>query len=496
MPTGDVSITINDGGAAAILVPGSTVQVVLGTCSAGTATQIIATQNPNTLTSNLGYGKLPEAAALTCLAGGTVLAIKCTSNAPGASTAVVSTATGTSIVTVSVGTAYDDYLVQMTVVTGGTIGTTGIVIKLSLDGGKNYGPEISIGTAVTYAITNTGLTLAFAAGTMVAGDYHRFSTTAPHWNAAGLQAALVALTASPYALAGWGSLHVAGAMSASDAASLQTYLTTMQTGFLYTRALVDVRDAIIPIAWGGAGETEAVWLASIATAFSATDAKRICANAGHYNMPSAFPTSVCGAPRYRRSLAWAIAARAVTIPPQRHAGRVRDGSLSNITVDPITDPTDGFVYHDARITSGLQVARFSGARTRVGKQGFYNTNPNLMSATGSVFTILPLGNIMDIACSIIHQVGQDVINSDIRLNANGTIYENEAKAIEIDLLGAINVNMTSNSMISSATVVVNRTTNIAVTSTVVVTVTIVARGYILEETVTVGFQNPFAAGAA
>ncbi len=496
MPTtGDVQITINDGGAAAILVPGSTVQVVIGTCSSGTVGQIIATQNPNTLTTYLGYGKLPEAAALTCLAGGTVLAIKATSTTPGSSTAVVSVASGNSVVTVSVGTAYDEYLVQMTVVTGGTIGTTGIVVKLSLDGGKNFGPEISIGTAVTYAITNTGLTLAFAAGTMVAGDTHKFSTVAPHWNAAGLQVALVALTASPYALAGWGSMHIAGVMSATDAASLQTYLTTMQAGYIFTRAICDVRDAAKPVAWGGAGETEAAWLTSIALDYSTTDAKRICANAGHYNMPSAFPTSVCGAPRYRRSLAWAIAARAVTIPPQRHAGRVKDGSLQNITVDPINDPSDGLTYHDARVTSGLQVARFSGARTRVGKQGFYNTNPNLMSATGSVFTILPLGNIMDIACAIIHQVGQDVINSDIRVNANGTIYENEAKSIEIDLLGAINVNMTANSMISSATVVVNRSTNVTATSTVVVAVTIVARGYVLQEDVTVGFQNPFAAGA-
>jgi hypothetical protein len=45
-------------------------------------------------------------------------------------------------------------------------------------------------------------------------------------------------------------------------------------------------------------------------------------------------------------------------------------------------------------------------------------------------------------------------------------------------------------------VTVNRTNNILATSIVKITVTIVARGYILQEDIEIGFQNPFAAGAA
>lgn len=571
MTTGDVEITILDGGAA-VVVPGATVQVVIGTSSTGTAAQIIATQNPNTLVTNQGYGQMPEAAALSALAGGTVLAVKAATisagsvRGKGTAVAIVSSTnatpivmttathnyvtgqvvtiashlvntaangtwkvtvlsattfsldgsvgvgvgaatgtsttegvnqqgTGTSEITVT-GTPNDEYFCKVLVTTGGTIGVTGIKFRISLDAGRHYGPVLALGTASTYAITNTGLTLNFSAGTLVQDDYATFGTIAPESDTGSVIDCLEALLASPYAIAGWGSMHITGIWNGADAGTIMAYLSTMQTNFLYTRAMLSARDASPPAIWGGTGETEAAWLAAIQSDYSATSAKRICANGGFYNMPSAFPNPVGGSPSYRRALAWALSPREVTIPPQRHAGRVRDGSLQNIVINPTTDPTDGFIYHDERLNPGLDAARFTSARTRIGLPGFYIVNPNLMSPLGSVFTILPLGNVMDVACSIVHQVGQQIINSDIRLNPNGTIYENEALAIESDLYGNIKAQMIDTSEISSATVTVNRTNNILATSIVKVSVTIVARGYVLEEDVEIGFQNPFAAGAA
>lgn len=573
MPTGDVEITILDGGAA-VVVPGASVQVVIGCAGSGTAAQVIATQNPNTLVSNLDYGPLPEAAALPCLAGGTVLALRAatitagsirgagavggaitaatnatpiaiTTTTPhglvtgavvtvasvvgntaangtfkitktGASTftldgsvgnsAYVSggtttavgineIASGTSVVTIS-GTPKDDYYIKMVVLNGGTVGTTGITFKVSLDAGRNYGPTLALGTATTYVIQNTGMTLAFAAGTLVANDYVTSSTIAPATDGSSIQACLAALQASPYAVAGWGSMHIVGVTNGSLTSTEQGYLDTLQTGFIYTRGMVASRDASPPAIWGGTAETEATWLAAVALDFSATDAKRMCVNGGYYNMPSAFPNPSAGSPSFRRPLSFALAAREVAIPPQRHAGRVRDGALSNIVVNPTTDPSDGFIYHDERLNPGLDAARFCSARTRIGLPGWYIVNPKLMSALGSVFTLLPLGNVMDIACAIVHQAGQQYINDDIRLNVNGTIYENEALAIENALYGNIYEQMIATSEISAASVQVNRTNNILATSIVKITVSITARGYVLEEDITIGFSNPFAAGAA
>ena len=574
MPTGDVEITIIDGGAA-VVVPGASVQVVIGCSASGTAEQVVATQNPNTLKTNFGIGPMPEAGALSALNGGTILAMKAEEVTPGSirgdgtavggditaatnttpiaitttsphgliTGAVVTIAgvvgntaangtfkitktgassftlddsigngawvsggtttteganqvgTGTCIITPS-GIPNDEYYIKLLVITGGTRGTAGITFRLSLDAGRNYGPVIALGTATTYLISETGVTLNFSAGTLVAGDYVTIGCVAPATDAAGIVACLTALQASPYAISGWGSMHITGYFTGADASTINTALDSLAEDYVFTRSIITARDASPPAIYGGTGEDETTWITALQTSYSATSAKRICATGGHYNMPSAYPNSVGGSPRYRRPLSYALAAREVTIPPQRHAGRVRDGSLANVVVDPTLDPTDGFIYHDERLQAGLNSARFASARTRIGLPGYYIVQPNLMSPVGSVFTILPLGLVMDVACKIVHQVGQQEINSDIRLNKNGTIYENEALAIENTLHGNIKSSMIDTSMISSATVTINRTNNILATSIVKITVTIVSRGYILEEQVEIGYQNPFAAGAA
>jgi hypothetical protein len=121
----------------------------------------------------------------------------------------------------------------------------------------------------------------------------------------------------------------------------------------------------------------------------------------------------------------------------------------------------------------------------------YIVNPLLASPPGSVFTLLPLGNVMDVACGIVHQVGQQEINDDIRLNNNGTIFENEAQRIERTLFGAIKVNMIDKNELSDAKVSVDRTNNIRATNTVNINVIIFSRGYILEEDVNISFASAF-----
>lgn len=515
MGFGQVNITIVDGGSSSIVVPGASVQLVLGCSSAGTPAQVVATRSPSTLQSVFGFGPLPEAAALTCLQGGTVLAMKTTQNAAGTATSTVYTGSGTASTHTSVtldGTvgAFDDYYVQVLIVQGGTLatsGTSGITFQVSLDAGRTFGPVLALAAnALSYAVPNTGVTVVFGlnGNTMVAGDFIKFSTTAPAWNDAGVQACLNAILAGPYAGNPWGSTHVVGISAGADATAIEGYLDTLAAGFVYTRTFVSARDAHAPIAWGGAGETESAWVAALQADYSAVSGKRICAGAGYYNTPSAFPTTVAGAPRYRRPLAWSAAARQVTAPPQRHIGRVRDGALSTITVSPTTDPLDGFIYHDESVNPGLDylitgsgTARFMAAMTRKPNlPGFYVTNPLTTAPLGSDFYLMPLGSVMDVVCGLVHQVGQQEINDDVRLNNNGTLYVNDALAIQQTILNAINANITSANMISSATVVVDQTNNVAVTKNANIAVTITARGYVLEETVTIGFNNTAAAQAA
>jgi hypothetical protein len=486
--TGDVELTILDGGAGVVVVPASSVAVVISACSSGTVAQVVATRNANTLANTVGYGPGVDQAAMIIAAGGTVLFMKATTGTPGVASAVVATnaPTGTSVVTVT-GTPYDAYLVKLYITHSGTIATTGIRFKISLDAGRTYGPEISLGTAATYTMTGTGIALAFAAGTLVADEYYTFGCTEPLVADAAVSVCLVALEASPYGVTGWGQMRIMGPRAGSNASTIQGYLDTMVTTKTFTRAIIEVRDNALPVAYGGSGETDATWAAAIALSYSAVSAKRICAVAGNYNMNSMFPVACAGTPRLRRNLAFALACRQAAIPPQRHAGRVKDGSLSQIIVDPTNDPADGFNYHDDYNSPSLDVARFTSARKRKGKPGFFIVNPNLMSPVGSVFTMLPLGNVMDIGCSILYQSGEEEINDDVALNDNGTIDEKEAQRIESVNRRVLRDNMFAKSMISGFSYTIDRTNNVRATSQVNFAATLFSRGYILQINGTIGF---------
>ncbi len=483
LPT--VTIIVADNGAnAAIELPLQSVQVKFGVAVGGTPNVPVATSNPATLQSAFTGGPLVEAGGLVCAAGGTVIAISIPLVTPGTATAVVATIPGssTSAQTVTLdGTngAWDDYYVYYKVIAGGTIAAAGIKIQISLDAGRNFGPVIAIGTAATLAIPGTGITLNFGAGTMVAGDFWKFSTTAPAGNDAGLQAAVAALAASQYAIAGWGSTHLVGVESAASAANAQSYIEGITSQFLYTRIITDARDALAPVAYGGSGETETTWINSIATAFGATSAKRVVVSAGYYNTPSPFPKSFAGTPSYRRPLGWSDAARRVQVAPQRKGGAVSDGALSTIVVNPATDPGDGFIYHDERINPGLDAARFMSAITWPKKQGFFIAHENLMAPNGSQFTELVFGNVIDIACDIGYALGVNEISDDLRLKTGtGTLYPTDALGLQSIINNGLKTNMTDAAMVSDAYSSVSQTANVFATQNIPIAISVVPRGYV------------------
>lgn len=81
------------------------------------------------------------------------------------------------------------------VVVGGTIGTDGIQFQYSM--GRDFSATQRLGTATSWAIPNLGVTLNFAAGTLVTGDSLTISTTGPRASNADNSTALAALLALP-----------------------------------------------------------------------------------------------------------------------------------------------------------------------------------------------------------------------------------------------------------------------------------------------------------
>lgn len=157
--------------------------------------------------------------------------------------------TGSSAVTFSAGTVVDDAEIFVKVMTGGTIGTAGIEIAVSVDRGRTYGANIRLGTATSYLIPGTGITVAFAAGNLVAGDVAKCFTTAPRWNGAGLTAMFTALKSQarlPRAIAICGDVD--GTLLDAVISEINAYETS---GARYARAYVNVRDQYYPAARQG-----------------------------------------------------------------------------------------------------------------------------------------------------------------------------------------------------------------------------------------------------
>lgn len=124
----------------------------------------------------------------------------------------------------------------------GTIGTKGIRLSVSMDGGRTF-KTIDLGTATSYAIPYFGLTLTFAAGTLAVGDVFKFSTTAPMWDQAGINAARLALGLQQNPTRSW--MVVGDAPTHIIAGDVLTEVNAYETKKKrFTYARVQVRDRL------------------------------------------------------------------------------------------------------------------------------------------------------------------------------------------------------------------------------------------------------------
>lgn len=154
---------------------------------------------------------------------------------------------GTCVTTVSAGTGgcMGEHDGELSVITGGTIGEDQIVLGLSLDGGRVV-KRVRLGTANSYAIPYFNVNLAFAAGTLVAGDtIHTWHGTAPRAAASAIQAAREALAAQSKLFRS--VLLIGDLQDSDDADDFLTQLDAYETAnerFIFGRASVYDREPL------------------------------------------------------------------------------------------------------------------------------------------------------------------------------------------------------------------------------------------------------------
>lgn len=487
-----VTMNVQDNGLGQTPTGQGNVLVVIGTSSSGAANTPLETTSPSTdLVPTYGYGPGPQLAALVNQqSGNPVIFVKAATATPGANSAVKATTPGgsTSVLTLT-GNPNDSYYGVVTVIAGGTIGTAGIQIGVSLDATRTTYVTVNLGTATTYLIPNTGVTLNFGAGTLVAGDSFSWTSTEPLWSDAGVTSAIQSLYSLPFgetfldlAVVGGGGQSNAGGpgVNAGDVTTLDAQMTALFNKRRYARLLCNARDAL----WGGSStETEATWITSIEADHANDSSLRVGVTAGHYNCVSPIDQV-----QYRRPLLFFAAGRDADVAIQVDLGRVKDGALANMVVP---SKSDGFIYHDENLTPGLDAARFLSATTYVGRPGFYVVNPNLMAPPGSDFNWLQHGHVVDAASTITYAFMLDELSDSIRVDATtGYPLQQDLNDITLRLKAQLDDALTNAGAVSSITVTIPPNQNVLSTSSLSVTIGIIPLGYLKAITVTIVFVNP------
>lgn len=237
----DITETITDGGLGAASAVATNVQVVIGVSSSGTTAQPTLIATPTDLVSTFGYGPAVEAAAMGLFVGrAPILFVRSAVTTASTVSSVTHSGTGTSVMSVT-GTAKDTYDAIVKVTVAGTIDTAPYPqIQVSLDGGTTYSANIRVvGTApasvATFA-TETGLTLMFAAGTLVAGETYTFTATEAKWDTDDVHEAILSLGS---AADDFSFTQLVGKMSETEAATIDDYVDTLsETQFKIGRAHV------------------------------------------------------------------------------------------------------------------------------------------------------------------------------------------------------------------------------------------------------------------
>ena len=223
----------------------STVPVVVGYSSTGTANEYTQYSSINTLVDERGQGPAVEAAAYILATAGGPVGFVTSSTSVAASIGTV-TQTGADTLLAAAGTPTNDYNVKVEIVEGGALGTA--TFKYTLDNFANseaaertYSGVLTVPSGGDYLLPNTGVTITFA-GTQTAGNVHSFDTECASFNTTDLNTAIDAVDATPK---GWAFVMPVVSQGNGDpttaaglAAALQAKLNTMATNSKYRAGMI------------------------------------------------------------------------------------------------------------------------------------------------------------------------------------------------------------------------------------------------------------------
>lgn len=462
-----VNQTEIDGALGVLPETGGAAFALVGTCTGGTANVPAAFGRTKDLIAAFGRGPLVDAACYYIENyQRPVLVCKAPGSTPGAyvSTPTV-TGAGTSAITDTAATVpEDDFEAYVVFDVGGTRGTTGIVYRYSLDGGRNMSAQVALGTGVVIAIPNSGVSFDLAAGTILAGQTISQRTTAPAPSAAEVGTALDALKANGIV---WRTVHITSPIDGTTFDTIATKIADKRHDW--------VGNSRTPTA----AESEATYLAAMVTIFSAKVSTYGVLCFGACDLTA-------NGRKLRRPFGFAVAAAEASVSEEVDTADPNRGGLPGVS---ITDANGNNKHHDESLNPGADDARFCAARTWDDFTGVFINRPRLFSSAGSDFYISPMRRILNLVHKTAKLYMAKRLNQPLEVNPKtGYLRESEASDIELGCNAAFAAALAGKK--TSATLAVSRTDNILSTHTLTGSYRDLPPAYIEQANLDGGFINP------
>lgn len=458
-----VTMTIGDGAFGAAGAAGTDVHAIIGPCASGTVNTVYSYADRQSLVTDLTGGPCVEAAAYDLDVGGKpILVVPVNASIAGSTGTIQKNGGAQTDVTISAGTPKDAYSLAVLITKAGALGTARF--KVALDGdnpqGPTYGNEIA--TSATYVVPGTGLTLGFASVTYVLNDLYTATCVAPGYTATDVQNAVNALLADPRPFR---FLHLVGQAStpsgsAGIASALDTLLLAAETQGRFVWGLMQAPD-----------DTDT----NLLTAFASFSSRRVAVAAGFTRQRSVLTGRLD-----KRPAAWAASGWAARLRLSQDLGEVAQGRLPGVE----------YLLRDERSTPGLDAGGFLTLRTHTGRAGAFVNNPRIMAPAGSDYQLIEYRQVMDLGCTIVLAESQLLIGRTLQVNADGTIAEAEAKAIEATINSALANGLIGPGYATSASVAVDRTVNLLTTRQLKLRVRILPLGVVKDVVVDIAYANP------
>lgn len=391
---------------------------MIATASAGDFDKALSFTDKNDVLDTFVSGPLVETLSYFIARGVPVVGIRANPTTAGAygtvdETDIVGTAT------VAAGATIPDasYDVVVEILTGGALGTTGIVFRYSLDNGENWSEPTALGTSLTLTCARgVSFTLASAASTLIAGDSWTVTTTAPKILTGDLADSFAVL--KDYS-GEWLRCVVVAEADGTMLAQCASFTESFHAEGKYPEIIINTRVR-------GAAESRADYQTALAAVVAGAQSAEVSPAADQCEL-----VSEVNGWRLRMLSAIPYAARLMQIDDSQDAAAKADGALPGVFLMTRNGERK---YHDEFKFPGLDALGLTTLRTWGGRPvtpGVYVNNPRLIAGPGTDYRYFQHSAILNRAIESTYSLLLPRLSQGVLCDpTTGRIREDVAKSIE------------------------------------------------------------------